>query len=258
MPWQPTGFDVYANCSGTSAGFTDLLRVSAIGQAAVSAQLSAGGLLSAWAVPAGQLSAWRMGVTGQEVVSAQLSAGGAVSAFTAGQAVSAFTAGQAISAFTTGQILSAWAIPAGVISSQAGTALSAQFPGQLGGQVTSSTPFTELTATSAVIPLSAGFRTFIYAWNVSQNQLVLSAARVNAWWKWQASGTAVADITGYVYRGQISAGVFTFQAGEDAEAVAPPGYIVVGPTNSAVALNISAVSAGFFSFGGFIAYFRAA
>lgn len=98
-------------------------------------------------------------ITNQPSVSAQLSAGGAVSAFTAGQGISAFTAGQAISAYTAGQLLSAWAVPAGQLSAWTlGGAASAIYnaPNQVSAMLTDGTNRAAITATSALLISAAG------------------------------------------------------------------------------------------------------
>jgi len=200
----------------SAANLPTLLSAWAVpaGQLTVSAQLSGGGLLSAWAVPAGQLT-----------VSAQLSGGGLLSAWAvpAGQlTVSAQLSG--------GGLLSAWCIPAAqlTVSAQlsATSLVSAWCLDILSATGTRLTSVAfELSATSAVVGSVAASAIYVYAVKA------ISEAS-GGWHRWAASGGSIVGLEGYQKLDAFGGYV---------ENVKPPAYLYQSPAGSALILQSSAL-----------------
>ena len=118
-------------------------------------------------------------------------------------------------------------------------------------------PLGAIVATSAVIPLSATFKAYIYGIGIFPEPILISASTVKGWWKLQSSGVSGdVDITGFAHIGKVGVGTDTFSQNIQM-VVNPPSYLLVAATNSAVAFVISAVSAGAYGFGGWLSYWYA-
>lgn len=199
-----------ASSAAVSADFTNGLDVD-VTRVQGTVLVSGGG---------GNISAY---VANQPTVSAQLSGGGSVSAWPAGT----YAVSGHLSAVVTNVAAVSGSISAALFNT--GLALSSQFPGQLAGQTLSAIPY-ELSVTSAVIPASAGFRTFVYG--------IMAIGEASAGWhRWTTSGAAISAHTGYqrveafggyanhvsppAYMYEVSAGaVFHFQASSLVSAIA--------------------------------------